>query len=115
MMDVLSVTKNQKHYTTPFFFCTYSNICWKQDENYYFAITNQVMALSLQDIIIGITTLSCLLLNYLILIGKIHIWDCRRTHAHPSIESFKLKVKIYYQTERNIASKNKDLETFYKN
>ena len=28
------------------------------------------MALSLQDIIIGITTLSCLLLNYLILIGK---------------------------------------------
>ena len=33
-------------------------------------MTNQVMALSLQDIIIGITTLSCLLLNYLILIGK---------------------------------------------
>ena len=110
-----SVTKNQKHYTTLFFFCTYSNICWKQVKNYYFTITNQVMALSLQDIIIGITTLSCLLLNYLILIRKIHIWDCRRTHAHPSIESFKLKVKIYYQTERNIASKNKDLETFYKN
>ena len=98
-----------------FFFCPYSNICWKQDENCYFTITNQVMALSLQDIIIGIRTLSCLLLNYLILIRKIHIWDCRRTHAHPSIESFKLKVKIYYQTERNIASKNKDLETFYKN
>ena len=56
-----------------------------------------------------------LLLNYLILIEKIHIWDCRRTHAHPNIESFKLKVKIYYQTEINIASTNNDLETFYKN
>ena len=73
------------------------------------------MALSLQDIIIGITTLSCLLLNYLILIGKIHIWDSRRTHEHPNKESFKLKLKINYQTGKKIASKNKDLETFYKN
>ena len=99
----------------PFFFCTYSNICWKRVGNYYFTMTNQVMALSLQDIIIGIRTLSCLLLNYLILIGKIHIWDCRRTHAHPNTESFKLKLKINYQTGKKIASKNKDLETFNKN
>lgn len=62
--------------------------------------------LSLQDII-GITTLSCHLLNYLILpvIGKIHIWDCRRTHAHVNIEGFKVKVKINYQTEKYIALK----------
>ena len=86
-----SVTKNQKHYTTLFFFCPYSNIFWKQVGNYYFTMTNQVMALSLQDMIIGIRTLSCLLLSYLILIGKIHIWDCRRTHAHPNIESFQTK------------------------
>ena len=62
--------------------------------------------LSLQDIIIGITTLSCHLLNYLLLIRKIHIWDCRRTHAHANIEGFKVKVKInYYQTEKYIALK----------
>ena len=59
--------------------------------------------LSLQDIIIGITTLSCHLLNYLLLIGKIHIWDCRRTHAHANIEGFKVKVKINYQTEKYIS------------
>lgn len=61
--------------------------------------------LSLQDIIIGITTLSCHLLNYLLLIGKIHIWDCRRTHTHGNIEGFKVKVKINYQTEKYIALK----------
>ena len=60
--------------------------------------------LSLQDII-GITTLSFHLLNYLLLIRKIHIWDCRRTHAHANIESFKVKVKINYQTEKYIALK----------
>ena len=72
------------------------------------------MALSLQDIIIGITSLSCPLLNYFILSGKMHILDCRRTHAHPNIDSFKLKVKINHQTEKYIASRNKDLGTFYK-
>lgn len=61
--------------------------------------------LSLQDIIIGITTLSCHLLNYLLLIRKIHIWDCRRTHAHANTEGFKVKVKINYQTEKYIALK----------
>ena len=50
---------NQKSETIHhlFFFCPYSNIFWKHFKN-YFTITKQVMALSLKDIIIGITTLS---------------------------------------------------------
>ena len=72
------------------------------------------MALSLQDIITGITSLSCPLLNYFILIGKMHILDCRRTHAHPNIDCFKLKVKLIIKQKKYIASRNKDLGTFYK-
>ena len=73
------------------------------------------MALSLRDIITGITTLLCPLINYLILVGKMYIWDCRRRHANPNTEGFKLKMpKVNYQTEKDIATKNKDLETFYK-
>ena len=64
------------------------------------------MALSLRDIITGITTLLCPLLNYLVLVGK-----CISEIA----EGFKLKMpKVNYQTEKDIATKNKDLETFYK-
>ena len=77
----------------PFFFCTYSNICWKQVENYYFAITNQVMALSLQDIIIGITTLSCLLLNYLILIGKNTYLGLQKDACSSEYRKFQTKIE----------------------
>ena len=98
-----------------FFFCLYSNILCKHFENYYFTIAKRVMALSLRDIITGITTLLCPLINYLILVGKMYIWDCRRRHANPNTEGFKLKMpKVNYQTEKDIATKNKDLETFYK-
>ena len=62
----------------------------------------------------GITTSSCPLLNYLILIGKIHIWDCKRTHAHPNIEGFKLNSKSIIKRKNYFASKNEDLDTFYK-
>ena len=48
------------------------------------------------------------------LIGKIHIWDCKRTHAHPNIEGFKLKSKSIIKRKNYFASKNEDLDTFYK-
>ena len=36
------------------FYCSYSNLLWKNVEIYYFAITKEFHALQLQDIIIGI-------------------------------------------------------------
>ena len=32
----------------------------------------------------------------------------------PNLEGFKLKIKIKYQTEKYISTKNKNLNTFYK-
>ena len=86
----------------------------KHLEKYYFNLTKQLKVLSLQEIIIGITALSCPLLNYLILIGKVYIWDCRRKCVRPYIEGFILKIKTKYQIEKYIATKNNDLEAFYK-
>lgn len=97
-----------------FFYCPYSNLFWKSFEKYYFTISKLFKILNLQDIIIGITASFCPLLNYLILIGKIHIWDCRRKGVRPNLEGFKFKIKIKYQTEKYIATKNNDLETFYR-
>ena len=96
-----------------FFNCPHSNLFWKHLEKYYFNLAKQLKVLSLQDIIIGITGLSCPLLNYFILIGKVYIWDCRRKHVRPYIEGFILKIKKY-KIEKYIATKNNDLETFYK-
>ena len=45
--------------------------------------------LNLKDIFIGLLTPELPLLNYLILIGKIYLWACRRNKELPSIRGFK--------------------------
>ena len=61
-----------------FFYCSHSNLLSKDCEQYAFSITKQDKVLNLQDItIIGsIDSSSCPLLNYLILINKLYLWDC---------------------------------------
>ena len=55
----------------------------------------------------------CHLLNYLTLIGKLYLWDCRKKLVLRNIEGFKFKVRIKYQVEKYISTKNNKLETFY--
>ena len=50
-----------------FFYCSFSNIFWTHFEKYYFTLTETSRVLSNQDIILGIITSPCPLLNYLIL------------------------------------------------
>ena len=50
------------------------------------------------------------LLNYLILIGKIYFWSCRRTEVLPHIDSFIVKVNIKYETEKYICTKKQEFK-----
>ena len=45
-------------------------------------------------------------------LAKIHIWDCRRNRVRPDIERFKFKIKLKYEIEKYIATKNHDLKNF---
>ena len=66
--------------------------------------------LNLQDmIIVSIDSPSCLLVKYLILIGKLYLWDCRRKRLLPCIEGFKSKLKVKYQIEKHVYAKDNDL------
>ena len=96
-----------------FFHCSISNTFWKRFEKFFFTLTKKSRVLNIQDII-GIIASPCPLLNYLILMGKLYIWDCKRKNIHPYIEGFKQRIKINYQTEKYIALKNDDLLNFYK-
>jgi len=53
----------------------------------------------MKDVIVGIIILKCPLLNYLLLIAKIYLWDCRRTQILPNITGFKLEVKNKFETK----------------
>ena len=95
-----------------FFHCVYSQLYWKQFESYYYSLTKEFVHFTLQDILIGIITSKCPLLNYLLLIAKVYLWDCRRSKTLPNIIGLKLKVENKYETEKYICIKNNTIEKF---
>ena len=95
-----------------FFHCVYSQLYWKRFESYYYSLTKEFVHFTLQDILIGIITSKCPLLNYLLLIAKVYLWDCRRSKMLPNIIGPKLKVKNKYETEKYICIKNNTIEKF---
>ena len=56
------------------------------------------------DVLFGVLSKQCPLsnlLNYFIIIGKLFLWDYRRSQTLPKIQGLKSKLKIKYETEKN--------------
>ena len=99
--DLCSFCKRESETMQHFFYnCSYSISFWKGFEIYYLLLTKQLIHLDLKDILIGRLTPEVPLhvLNYLLLIGKIYLWACRRNKELPSIQGFKSKIKLKYET-----------------
>lgn len=60
------------------FHCGLVTPFWKDLEYFFFLLTRKFVHLTLQDVMIGIIHANYPLLNYLILVAKSYIWDCRR-------------------------------------
>ena len=105
-----SESETMQHF---FYDCSYSIAFWKGFELYYLLLTKQLIYLDLKDILIGCLTPELPLLNNLLLMGKIYLWACRRNKELPSIQGFKSKVKLKYETEKYICTK-KNLDLFRK-
>ena len=78
---------------------------WKDFELHYLSLSQQQIYLNLKDILTGLLTPELPLLNYLLLIGKIYLWACRRNKELPSIRGFKSKARLKYETEKYICTK----------
>ena len=97
-----------------FYYYPHSNKFWQKFEEYYLTVKHQRIKLSLKDFILGKMEISHPLLDYLLLIAKIHLWDCRRNGVRPYIEGFKSKIKIKFETEKYIAMKSHKLRILKK-
>ena len=80
----------------------------------FYSLSKEFVYLSLQDVLIGIISSECPLLNYFLLIAKLFLWDCRRSQILPSLAGFKRKIKIKFETEKYICTKNNTLDKFIK-
>ena len=52
------------------------------------------------------------LLNYLFILGKLHIWNCRKRRVPPNLEIFKVMLDVKYRREMYLASKNNKVKQF---
>ena len=109
--NLCSFCKRESETIRHFFWdCPYSNSFWKCVESYYFGLRKQLVHLTLKEIWIGFLSSECPLLNYLILIGKIYLWSCRRNELLPTINSFIVRINGKYEIEKYICTKNKNLQ-----
>ena len=109
--NLCSFCKRESETIRHFFWdCPYSNSFWKCIESYYFGLRKQLVHLTLKKIWIGFLSSECPLLNYLILIGKIYLWSCRRNELLPTINSFIVRINGKYEIEKYICTKNKNLQ-----
>jgi len=96
------------------FDCVYSKLFWKDFEFYYYSLSKEFVYLSLKDVLMGIISSECPLLNYFLLIGKLYLWDCGRSQILPSSGGFKIKIKIKFVTEKYICTESKTVNQFNK-
>ena len=96
------------------FDCIKTKSFWRDFESYFYSLSKEFVHLTLKDVIIGIIITECPLLNYLLQIAKIYLWDCRRTQILPNITGFKLKVKNKFETEKYVCMKNNTLDKLNK-
>ena len=63
---------------------------------------------ALKHVILGIVSRNDIL-NYLIILGKLCIWECKRNKIIPNFKIFLHKTEIKQETERYIAYRNNKL------
>ena len=88
-----------------FFYRVYSRAFWEKFESYWISIAKEQRKLELKTILIGVTDTKCPLFNYLIVLGKLHLWNYSRNNSLPFFYSYKKLVRRKYETERHIAAK----------
>ena len=92
-----------------FYDCSPSKKFWIDFESYWCLLSNQQISLSMQNILFGILEKQCPLsnlLNYFIIIGKLFLWDCRRSKTLTKIQGFQSKIKNKFDIERKISKKD---------
>ena len=109
--DLCSFCKRESETMQHFFYdCSYLISFLKDFELCYLSLTKQQILLNLKDILIGLLTPELPLLNYLLPIGKTDLWACRRNKELSSIRGFKSNVKLKYEPEKYICTKNNNLD-----
>ena len=107
MISALSVKRLKRQSSTYFFSVLILKKFWNDFENYWLSLTKKQRKLGYKSIIIGVLNEKSDLLNYLIILGKLYLWNCRKNSCVPVFSPFEVMVQSKYNTEKLIAVKGK--------
>ena len=110
MCSFCTIYKGDLHHL--FYDCSYWCAFWNRFCNWWSDLESENLSIALKNVIVGILNRNDLL-NYLITLGKLRIWDCRRNKSVPKFNLFLNKVEAKQETEKLIASKSKKLQFFF--
>ena len=65
-----------------FFKCSHAQIFWKTFSSWWFELVKENITVSIKDIILGLLGITDII-NYLIILGKLCIWECRKAGIFP--------------------------------
>ena len=72
-----------------FYECSFSYCFWKQFENFWSMLSGKYIEFTLKDVFVSRQVgKSDQLLNYLFILAKLHIWNCRKRRVRPNLEIF---------------------------
>ena len=86
---------------------------WKTFSSWLFELVKENVTVTLKDIILELLNRTDII-NYLIILGKLCIWECRKAGIYPDFNIFLKKVKIKFETKKYIANKNGTFASFRK-
>ena len=70
-----------------FFECSHAQIFWKTFSSWWFELVKENITMTLKDIILGLLNRTDII-NYLIILGKLCIWECRKAGIYPDFSIF---------------------------
>ena len=91
--------------------CSHVQAFWECFVEWWTDVANENLSLTLKDVIVGFPERNDIL-NYLLILSKLCIWECRRSNCCPNFNLFLYKIEVKKERERYIAVKNGTLEEF---
>ena len=88
-----------------FFECSHVQAFSECFVEWWTVVANENLSLTLKDVILGFPERNDIL-NYLLVLNKLCIWECRRSNRCLNFNLFLYKIEVKKETERYIAVKN---------
>ena len=84
---------------------------WECLVDWWRDVAHENLTLILKDVTLGFPERKDIL-NYLLILGKLRIWECRRSNCPLNINLFLYQIELKEETESHIAVKNGTLNDF---